>query len=81
MTLFSENLSAITISKNLVQDSRAKNIDLRHHFIRELVEDKTVNLEHVETEKKLVDLFTKALDVFQFERLRGGLGVCIYDNP
>lgn len=51
MTLFCDKLSAINISKNNVQHSRTKNIDIRHHFIRELVEDKIVNPEHIETEK------------------------------
>jgi hypothetical protein len=51
MTLYCDNLSAINISKNPVQHSRTKHIDVRHHFIRDLVEEKVVNLEHVETEK------------------------------
>ena len=33
MTLYCDNLSAINISKNLVQYSRTKHIDIRHHFI------------------------------------------------
>ncbi|GAU37336.1 hypothetical protein TSUD_395170 [Trifolium subterraneum] len=46
-----------------------KNIDIRHHFIRDLVEDKIVTLEHVGTEEQLADIFTKALDAVQFENL------------
>ncbi|PNX84698.1 putative copia-type protein, partial [Trifolium pratense] len=56
-----------------VQHSRTKHIDIRHHFIRDLVEDKIVTLEHVATENQLADLFTKALDAVQFENLRGKL--------
>ncbi|MCH95641.1 peroxidase 4-like [Trifolium medium] len=77
MTLFCDNLSAINISKNHVQHSRTMHIDIRHHFIRELVEDKIVNLEHIATEKELADIFTKALNAAQFEKLRSALGVCI----
>ncbi|CAM8962873.1 unnamed protein product [Rhodiola kirilowii] len=40
MTLYCDNMSAISISKNPVQHSRTKHIDIRHHFIRELVEQK-----------------------------------------
>ncbi|CAM8877595.1 unnamed protein product [Rhodiola kirilowii] len=43
MTLYCDNMSAISISKNPVQHSRTKHIDIRHHFIRELVEQKVVN--------------------------------------
>ncbi|KAK0582443.1 hypothetical protein LWI29_025725 [Acer saccharum] len=46
LTLFCDNMSAINISKNPVQHSRTKHIDIRHHFIRELVENKCIVLEH-----------------------------------
>jgi hypothetical protein len=80
MTLYCDNLSAINISKNPIQHSRTKHIDIRHHFIRELVEEKIIALEHVTTEKQLADIFTKALDANQFECLRGKLGICIHEN-
>ena len=80
MTLYCDNLSAINISKNPIQHSRTKHIDIRHHFIRELVEEKIIALEHVTTEMQLADIFTKALDANQFEFLRGKLGICIHEN-
>lgn len=58
MTLYCDNLSSINISKNPIQHSRTKYIDIRHHFIRDLVEDKIVTLEHVATEKQLSNTFT-----------------------
>ncbi|GAU48712.1 hypothetical protein TSUD_281050 [Trifolium subterraneum] len=73
MTLYCDNLSAINISKKPIQHSRTKHIDIRHHFIRDLVEEKVVTLEHVTTEEQLADIFTKALDVVQFEKLRSKL--------
>ena len=80
MTLFCDNLSAINISKSPIQHSRTKHIDIRHHFIRELVEEKIVTLEHVATELQLAGIFTKALDANQFENLRGKLGIFIYEG-
>ncbi|TYK07876.1 gag-pol polyprotein [Cucumis melo var. makuwa] len=47
MTLYYDNMSAIDISKNLVQHSRTKHIDIRHHFIRELVEDKVTRIRFI----------------------------------
>ena len=38
MIVYCDNTSAINISKNPVQHSRTKYIDIRHHFIRDLVE-------------------------------------------
>ena len=50
MVVFCDNTSAINISKNPVLHSRTKHIDIRHHFIRDLVEDKIVSLEYVPIE-------------------------------
>ena len=66
--------------KNPVLHSRTKHINIRHHFIRDLIEDKIINLELVATEKQLADIFTKALDANQFEKLRGDLGICKYEG-
>src|ERR1051325_2242319 len=80
MTLYCDNLSAINIFKNPIQHSRTKHIDIRHHFIRDLVEEKLIKLEHVATELQLADIFTKALDARQFENLRGKLGICKHEE-
>ncbi|CAM8902816.1 unnamed protein product [Rhodiola kirilowii] len=77
MTLYCENMSAISICKNPVQYSRTKHIYIRHHFIRELVEQKVVTLNHVTTYKQLADILTKPLDAAQFETLRSFLGLCV----
>ncbi|GAA0168784.1 hypothetical protein LIER_23422 [Lithospermum erythrorhizon] len=74
MTLYCDNMSSINISKNPVHHITTKHIAIRHHFIRELVEDKVITLEHVSTDKQLVVIFTKALDVAQLESLRSSHG-------
>ena len=42
LTIYCDNTNAINISKNLVQHSWTKHIEIRHHFIRELVENSTL---------------------------------------
>ena len=79
LTLFYDNMSAINISKNLVQHSRTKHIDIHHHFTRELVENKYIVLEHVDTNDQLADLFTKPLDVTLFKTLSRSIGICIVE--
>lgn len=44
MTVFCDSSSAINISKNPVQHYRTKHIDIRYHFIRELVENKEISM-------------------------------------
>lgn len=66
MSLYCDKMSEISILKNHMQHSRTKHIDIRHHFIRELVDKKFIELKHVSTEKQLVDIFTKPLESEQF---------------
>ena len=77
LVVYCDNTSVINISKNPVQYSRTKHIDILHHFIRELVENKTVVIEHVATENQLADIFTKTLDSSRFDSLRKSLVICI----
>ncbi|KAK4368543.1 hypothetical protein RND71_012335 [Anisodus tanguticus] len=76
MILYCDNLSAINISKNLVHHSRTKHIDIRHHFLRDLVKKQLVQIEHVDTLFQLADIFTKPLDHERFSSLKKSLGLC-----
>ena len=49
MCVFCDNTSAINLSKNPVQHSKSKHIEIRYHFICDLVEDKVVCLEFIHT--------------------------------
>ena len=52
-----------------------KKIEIKYCFLRELVQDKEVKLEYVNTKEKIVDIFTKSLPRDAFLYLRGKLGV------
>ena len=73
--IFCDNTSAINISKNPVQHSRTKHIDIRHHFLRDCVEKGMVSMEHCRSEDQIADIFTKALNKEPFEKLRLELGM------
>ena len=45
MTLYCDNMGATYISKNHVQHSSTKHIDIRHHCIKELVEHNVISLD------------------------------------
>ena len=70
-----DNTSSISISKNLVQYSRTKHIDIRHHFLRDHAQKGDITLEYVSTKDQLVDIFTKPLSAEQFFDIRRQLGV------
>ncbi|GJX47686.1 hypothetical protein Tco_0272876 [Tanacetum coccineum] len=73
--LYCDNKSAIALCCNNVQHSRSKHIDIRHHFIREQVENRVVKLYFVETNYQLADILTKALPRERFEFLLPRLGM------
>ena len=61
MVIYCDNSGAINISKNLVQHSRTKHIEIRYHFIRDLVERKIVDLEYIPTDHQNDDIFPNLL--------------------
>ena len=71
-----DNTSAINLTKNPVQHSRTKHIEIRHHFIRDHVNIGNINIDFVPTERQLADIFTKPLEKSRFEFIRNEIGVC-----
>ncbi|KAJ9702803.1 hypothetical protein PVL29_004509 [Vitis rotundifolia] len=53
--------------KNHVLHSRSKHVDIKHHFIQDLVEDKIVSLEFFLMEGQIANNVTKHLDVSRFD--------------
>ena len=74
IVIYCDNTSAINISKNPVMHTKTKHISIKYH-LRELVQDKEVKLEYVNTKEQIVDIFTKPLPKDAFLHLRGKLGV------
>ena len=75
MCVFCDNTSAINLSKNPVQHSKSKHIEIHYHFTWDLVEDKVVCLEFIHTDNQNANIFTKPLDGPRFESLRKTIGV------
>ena len=75
MCVFYDNTSAINLSKNPVQHSKSKHIEIHYHFIRDLVEERVVCLEFIHTDNQNVDIFIKPLDGPRFESLCKTTGV------
>lgn len=73
--IFCNATSAINISKNLVMHTKTKHISIKYHYLRELVEDKEMRMEYVNTKEQLAYIFIKALPKDAHEYLRGKIGV------
>ncbi|KAI5324311.1 hypothetical protein L3X38_033384 [Prunus dulcis] len=73
--LHCDNISAIAITRNPVFHQKTKHIDRRYHFIKDALQEGTVNLIYCPTNEQLADIFTKALPKDRFCYLREKLGM------
>nr|GEY99767.1 copia protein [Tanacetum cinerariifolium] len=70
-----DNKGAIDLSKNPVQHSRTKHIEIRHHFLRNNVQKGHISIEKVSSVDNIVDILTKPLKYESFNYLRLSLGM------
>ena len=73
--MFCDNKSAIAMAKNPVYNSRTRHIAVKHHFIREKIEEQEIELVYYKSEDQVADIFTKALPKEKFQRFRELLGI------
>jgi hypothetical protein len=73
--LYEDNRSTILIVRNSELHGRSKHIDVRYHFIQDLVEQQVFDIHHVESSLQLADIFTKSLAGHLFTDLRTRLRV------
>ncbi|CAB1107872.1 unnamed protein product [Ectocarpus sp. CCAP 1310/34] len=68
--VFEDNQGAIQRAQNPISNSNSKHIDVRHHFLRELVERKEISVIHVPSPYQRADFLTKSLPKDAFESHR-----------
>ncbi len=78
-TLLLDNQSAIKLAENPEFHKRSKHIDIQYHFIRECVENNTVNIGYIPTLEQLADGFTKGLDTIKHKRFIQNLNMIKID--
>ena len=68
--VFEDNQGALQLTKNPVSNSNSKHIDVRHHFLGELVRQGDIIVNHVPSEYQHADILTKVLafDLFAIHR-------------
>jgi hypothetical protein len=73
--LMCDNTIAISIAKNPVFHKRMRRLEKRHHFLRDHVEKRDIEMRYIDTERQLADIFTKPLDTSRFAALRKEISV------
>lgn len=61
--IFCDNKSVIDLSNNPIYSARTKHIDIRHHFVRELIQKRKVELKYIETGRMTADNLTRELQL------------------
>ncbi|GLB42956.1 putative reverse transcriptase (RNA-dependent DNA polymerase) [Lyophyllum shimeji] len=78
--LFTDNMSAMQVSKNPEHHGRMKHLDLCWYWLREQVGKKKIAPLHLPTEEMPADLLTKALPKPKVEKFRRMIGLVEYGN-
>ena len=75
MRIYCDSKSVIELSKNPVLHGHSKHIDIKYHFIHELVREREIEIGYCKTEEQVADIFTKALKTETFVKLKKMLGM------
>ena len=79
-TIFCDNTSPIVLSNNSIFHKRTKHIDVKYHFIKELISNDEIVLQHCRSQEQLANIFTKPLARENFVYLRNCLGIVNGDS-
>jgi hypothetical protein len=68
-----DNRGCISLASQVATNHRSRHIDIRHHFLRHYVHNKTVELKYQRTKFMVADILTKPVPKALFQNLRSGL--------
>ncbi len=66
--LLVNNQSMIALMENPIFHAHSKHIEVCHHWMCEKVRDSTIQLEYIPTTDQVADIFTKPLNVENFQK-------------
>ncbi|CAK9826054.1 Retrovirus-related Pol polyprotein from transposon TNT 1-94 [Anthophora retusa] len=75
VNIYNDNIGASRMADNPVFHNRTKHIDVRHHFVRDLIKNGHITLGHVSTGDMPADVLTKALPRAKHVACRERLGM------
>jgi hypothetical protein len=73
--IYCDNQSCLKLTENPVFHDRSKHIEMKYHFIRDLVQKGAIKLQYIRTEEQIADILTKPLSFGKFVQFRDKLGV------
>jgi len=70
-----DNESCINLANNPQEFNRTRHIQVKYHFIRQLVKEKKIKLQHCRTQNQLADIFTKGVNGPRLKEITQKLGL------
>jgi hypothetical protein len=70
-----DNQSCVKLSENPVFHDRSKHVDMRYHYIRDMVKRGAVRLQYISTDEQIADVLTKPLSSTKFVYFQDKLGM------
>jgi len=68
-----DNKAAIFNAKNQSINPKTKHMDIRVHYIRELIRNNKIKLKYIKSQYNLADGFTKYLNNVQMDNIRNSI--------
>ena len=79
--IYCDNQSCVKLSKNPVFHDKSKHIEIKYHYIRDMVQRGEVKLQYVVIGEHIANVLTKPLARVKFEYFREKLGVLQIEVP
>jgi hypothetical protein len=70
-----DNQSCVKLSENHVFHDKSKHIEIKDHYIKDMVHRKAVHVQYLSTHEQVADIFTKPLSKTKFEYFHERLGM------
>jgi hypothetical protein len=70
-----DNQSCVKLSENHVFHDRSKHLEIKYHYIKDMVQRKSVHVQYLLTHEQIADIFTKPLAKTKFEYFHERLGL------
>ena len=74
-TIYCDSQSAIHLTKDQMYHERTKHIDVKFHFIRDIIVEGKVLVQKIHTKDNPADMFTKPLPIYKFKQCLDLVGV------
>ena len=73
--IYCDNPSCIKLTENPLFNDKSKHIEIKYHYIWDMVQRRDINLQYVPIEEHVAYVLTKPLSCVKFAYFRDKLGV------